>query len=233
MHDLVLRNAKIVDGSGRDAFTADVTVSIGRVTGVAETPGEISNEARETIECDGRPAAEVLDDYMLRDEDKELLLLTFFNHSDGNLDPFHELLHDDRAVVSLGDGGAHCGVICDALLQTFMLTHWTRDRKRGPKVPLEHAVHRMTQDTARVYGLFDRGVIAPGHKADFNVIDYDNLSLSRPEMVSDLPGGARRLLQRSRGYDATIVSGEIVMRYGEATAARPGRLIRGSQAAPA
>ncbi len=117
------------------------------------------------------------------------------------------MLNDERAVVSLGDGGAHCGVICDASLQTFMLTHWVRDRKRGPKVSVEHAVRRMTQDTAAVYGLNDRGVIAPGYKADFNVIDFDNLSLRRPEMAFDLPGGARRLLQRSRGYDATIVIG--------------------------
>ena len=169
---------------------------------------------------------------MLRDEGRELLLLTFFNYSDGNLDLMHDLMHDDRAVVSLGDGGAHCGVICDASLQTFMLTHWARDRKRGPKVPLEQAVHAMTRDTAKVYGLFDRGVIAPGYKADFNVIDYDNLSLRRPEMVFDLPGGARRLLQKSRGYDATIVSGEVVMQGGEPTEARPGQLIRGAKSAP-
>ena len=100
-------------------------------------------------EREGKKADEVLYDYMLRDEGKELLLLTFFNYSDGNLDLIHELFNDDRAVVSLGDGGAHCGVICDASLQTFMLTHWARDRKRGPTVPLEHAVHAMTQDTAR------------------------------------------------------------------------------------
>ena len=178
---------------------------------------------------EGKKADEVLYDYMLQDEGKELLLLTFFNYSDGNLDPFHELLNDDRAVVSLGDGGAHCGVICDASLQTFMLTHWARDRKRGPTISVEHAVHSMTQDTARVYGLLDRGVIAPGYKADFNVIDFENLSLRRPEMAYDLPAGARRLLQKSRGYDATIVSGEVVMRDGEATSARPGRLIRGAQ----
>ena len=184
-------------------------------------------------EREGRKPDEVLYDYMLRDEGKELLLLTFFNYSNGNLDPFHELLNDERAVVSLGDGGAHCGVICDASLQTFMLTHWARDRKRGPKVSVEHAVRRMTKDTAAVYGLNDRGVIAPGYKADFNVIDFDNLSLRRPEMAFDLPGGARRLLQRSRGYDATIVSGEVVMQDGEGTDARPGQLLRGARPAPA
>ena len=182
---------------------------------------------------EGKPADEVLYDYMLRDEGKELLLLTFFNYSDGNLDLMHELFNHDRAVVSLGDGGAHCGVICDASLQTFMLTHWARDRKRGPKISLEHAVKAMTRDTAAVYGLNDRGIIAPGYKADFNVIDFENLSLRRPEMVFDLPGGARRLIQKSTGYDMTIVGGEVVMQNGEATDARPGRLLRGARPAPA
>jgi N-acyl-D-amino-acid deacylase len=182
---------------------------------------------------EGKKADEVLYDFMLKDEGKELLLLTFFNYSDGNLDLMHDLFNSDRAVVSLGDGGAHCGVICDASLQTFMLTHWARDRKRGPTIGLEHAVHSMTQNTAAVYGLNDRGVIAPGYKADFNVIDFENLSLRRPEMVFDLPGGARRLIQKSTGYDATIVSGEIVMQDGEGTDARPGQLLRGARSVEA
>jgi N-acyl-D-amino-acid deacylase len=184
-------------------------------------------------EREGKPADEVLYDYMLRDEGRELLLLTFFNYSDGNLDLMHDLFNNDRAVVSLGDGGAHCGVICDASLQTFMLTHWVRDRTRGPKIELEHAVKAMTQDTAAVYGLDDRGVIAPGYKADFNIIDFENLSLRRPVMAFDLPGGARRLIQESTGYDATIVSGEIVMEKGEATQARPGQLLRGARSVSA
>ena len=182
---------------------------------------------------EGKPADEVLYDYMLRDEGKELLLLTFFNYSDGNLDLMYELFNNDRAVVSLGDGGAHCGVICDASLQTFMLSHWVRDRTRGPKIGLEQAVKAMTQDTAKVYGLNDRGVIAPGYKADFNVIDFENLSLRRPVMTYDLPGGARRLIQRATGYDATIVAGEIVMQNGEVTDARPGQLLRGARPSPA
>ena len=182
---------------------------------------------------EGKAADEVLYDYMLKDEGKELLLLTFFNYSDGNLDLMYELFNNERAVVSLGDGGAHCGVICDASLQTFMLTHWARDRTRGPKIELEHAVKAMTQDTAAVYGLNDRGVIAPGYKADFNIIDFENLSLRRPVMAFDLPGGARRLIQKSTGYDATIVSGEVVMENGEATQARPGQLLRGARPTPA
>jgi len=182
---------------------------------------------------EGKEPDEVLYDYMLRDEGRELLLLAFFNYSDGNLDLMHELFNTDRAVVSLGDGGAHCGVICDASLQTFMLTHWVRDRTRGPRIGLEQAVKAMSQDTAAVYGLNDRGIIAPGYKADFNVIDFDNLSLRRPEMVFDLPGGARRLIQKSTGYDATIVAGEIVMQNGEATDARPGQLLRGARSVSA
>jgi N-acyl-D-aspartate/D-glutamate deacylase len=182
---------------------------------------------------EGRPGDEVLYDHLLRDDGRELLLLPLFNYSDGNLDPFFEMIEDRNTVLSLGDGGAHCGLICDASLTTFMLTHWVRDRSRGKRVPLERAVHRMTQHTAAFYGLHDRGVIAPGYKADFNVIDLEALSLRRPQMAYDLPGGARRLLQTADGYRAKIVSGEVVMRNNEPTGALPGGLIRGAQAAPA
>jgi N-acyl-D-aspartate/D-glutamate deacylase len=110
-----------------------------------------------------------------------------------------------------------------------MLTHWVRDRSRGERLPVELVVRKMTSDTASLYGLGDRGVLAPGDRADVNVIDFDGMTLHRPEMVYDLPGGARRLMQRADGYDATIVAGEVVMRNGEDTGARPGRLIRGAR----
>jgi N-acyl-D-aspartate/D-glutamate deacylase len=181
----------------------------------------------------GRPADEVLYDYMLRDDGRELLLLPFLNYSDGNCDPHYEMLMDRNTVVSLGDGGAHCGLICDASLPTFLLTHWARDRTRGERIPLEYAVHRTTQHTASFYGLLDRGVIAPGYKADFNLIDFENLTLRRPEMAFDLPGGARRLLQKADGYHSTLVNGQTVMRDGMPTDARPGRLLRGGMPAPA
>jgi N-acyl-D-amino-acid deacylase len=181
---------------------------------------------------EGRPADEVLYDHLLRDEGRELLLLPYMNYSDGNLDPSYAMLQDRNTVLSLGDGGAHCGLICDASLTTFMLTHWVRERSRGERISLEFAVNRMTQQTAWFYGLLDRGVIAKGYKADFNLIDFDALRLRRPEMAFDLPGGARRLLQRADGYVCTLVGGEVVMRNGEPTAARPGRLLRGPQAAP-
>jgi N-acyl-D-aspartate/D-glutamate deacylase len=180
-------------------------------------------------EREGRAADEMLYDLMLRDDGRELVLLPFFNYSDGDLEPFKEMLDSEQTVLSLGDGGAHCGVICDASLQTFMLTHWVRDRSRGDRVSIEQGVHRMTQHTAQLYGLMDRGVTAPGYKADFNVIDFDNLTLHRPEMAFDLPGGARRLLQRASGYDLKIVSGEVVMENNEPTGAMPGRLLRGAQ----
>jgi N-acyl-D-aspartate/D-glutamate deacylase len=183
-------------------------------------------------EREGRPASEVLYDHMLRDEGRELLLLAFFNYANGDLEPMREMIEHDRTVLSLGDGGAHCGIICDASLTTFMLSHWVLHRSRGPRISLARAVHRMTQQTARLYGLLDRGVIAPGYKADLNLIDPDTLQLRRPEMAFDLPGGARRLLQRADGYAATLVSGEVVMQNAEPTDARPGRLLRGEQAAP-
>ena len=183
-------------------------------------------------EREGRSTDEVLFDHMLKDEGRELMLFPYFNYSNGQLEPMREMLDSDVTVLSLGDGGAHCGLICDASLQTFMLTHWVRDRTRGPRIPVEQAVHRMTQNTAQLYGLFDRGVLKPGYKADLNVIDLEGMQLRRPEMAYDLPGGARRLLQRAEGYEWTLVNGEVIFDHGEATDARPGRLLRGAQAAP-
>ncbi len=182
---------------------------------------------------ESRDPSDVLYDWMLHDEGRELLLLPLFNYSAGDLDAAREMLLDPNTVVSLGDGGAHCGLICDASLTTFLLTHWVRDRSRGERLPLEWVVERMTRQTASLYGLLDRGVLAPGYRADLNLIDFDALCLRRPEMAHDLPGGARRLLQRADGYAATFVAGECIMEAGEATDARPGKLLRGAQPAPA
>ena len=126
--------------------------------------------------------------------------------------------------MGLADAGAHCGVICDGGTPTFMLTHWTRDRTRGPKLPLEHVVHRQTQQTAELYGLGDRGLIAPGMRADINVIDYERLTFGPPRMVHDLPAGARRLVQKADGYVATFVAGVQIVDHDEFTGALPGRL---------
>ncbi len=120
----------------------------------------------------------------------------------------------------------------DASVPTYMLSHFTRDRRRGPRMPLEFVVHKLTEDSAAVYGLKDRGVIAPGYKADFNLIDYDGLRLQPPAMSYDLPAGGRRLVQKAQGYRMTINSGEVTFEDGEATEATLGRLIRGPKAGP-
>ncbi len=155
-------------------------------------------------------------------------MFALLGYSYGNLDDLREMLVHPMAALGLSDGGAHCGVICDASMPTFMLSHWARDRDRGEKIPLESVVRKITRDTARLYGMADRGLVSPGYKGDLNVIDFENLNLQLPEMVFDLPGGARRLVQRADGYVATVVSGEVTIERGEDTGARPGRLVRGA-----
>jgi len=139
-----------------------------------------------------------------------------------------EMLLHPSSAWGLGDGGAHCGTTCDASTPTYMLAHWTRDRSHD-RLPLEWVVKKMTADTATMYGLGDRGLLAPGKVADVNVIDYDNLQLDRPVMVFDLPANGRRFIQRARGYTATVKSGQVIMRDGEDQGARPGSLLRGAR----
>jgi len=139
------------------------------------------------------------------------------------------MMEDPITVQGLGDGGAHVGLVCDATMTTYMLTHWVRGRTRGRRLGLEHAVRRLTGDPARLYGLGDRGVLAPGRRADLNLIDLDELRLLRPEQLHDLPGGAGRLVQRSEGYVATFVRGVQTIADSERTGERPGRLVRGAR----
>jgi N-acyl-D-aspartate/D-glutamate deacylase len=179
---------------------------------------------------EGRPEEEVLYDLMLRHDGRELVLFTLGGYSHGSLDDMKEMLLHPNSALGLSDGGAHCGVICDASAPTYMLSHWARDRADG--LPLEFVVKKMTRDTAHLYGLEDRGVLAPGFKADLNLVDLEHLNLRLPEMVHDLPAGARRLIQRADGWKATICSGEVTFEDGEHTDARPGRLIRGGQPVP-
>ena len=184
-------------------------------------------------EREGVDPAEIAYDMLMQRDGQELLYFPMFNYSDGDFEATREMLMHPRAALGLSDGGAHCGVICDASTPTYMLTHWVRDRKRGEKLPLEWVIKRQTRDTAALYGLDDRGAIAPGMKADLNVIDLDALELEPPRVAYDLPAHGRRLLQGATGYVATIVSGEVIYENGEKTGALPGRLVRGAQPAPA
>jgi N-acyl-D-aspartate/D-glutamate deacylase len=170
-------------------------------------------------------------DHMLSNEGRGMLYLPFLNYAQGSLEPSYNMLMHRDTVPGLSDGGAHVGMICDGSFPTSNITHWTRDRTRGPRLPLERMVHLQTRATAQAVGLWDRGVVAPGHRADLNVIDYDRLALHAPKVSYDLPAGGRRLVQRAEGYVATLVAGEVTYRNGEATDALPGRLVRGAQRA--
>ncbi|MEZ5237614.1 MAG: amidohydrolase family protein [Microthrixaceae bacterium] len=181
---------------------------------------------------EGRPPEEVAYDLMLGSEGTELLYYPLLGYSHGDFGALGEMLDHPGTVLGLGDGGAHCGVICDASLPTYMLTHWTRDRTRGPRLGLAEVVAMQTSRTADLYGFADRGRVAPGYRADLNVIDLDGLSIAAPRMVHDLPAGGRRLVQESRGYVATICAGTPVRLDDEPTGARPGRLVRGERSAP-
>src|SRR5579871_1172256 len=194
-----------------------------------EQPPENTLGARARRE--GRRPEELAYDAMLTDEGRGMLYVPFLNYADGNLDSTREMLLDPRSVPGLSDGGAHCGIICDASFPTYLLTHWTRDRTRGEKLSIPFVVAAQSRKTALSVGLADRGLIAPGYKADINVIDYGRLHLHPPKVHYDLPVGGRRLLQQVDGYEATIVSGVVTQRDGKPTGARPGRLVRGVQGA--
>ncbi|KQX18581.1 MULTISPECIES: N-acyl-D-amino-acid deacylase family protein [unclassified Sphingomonas] len=175
---------------------------------------------------------EIVYDALLADEGRAFLFFPMQNYHEGNLDNVRTMLTHPDTLSALSDGGAHVGAICDVSLPTFMLTHWCRDRSRGPLLDLAETIHAQTSETAEAVGLLDRGVIAPGYLADINVIDFDRLKLSVPYMVYDLPTGARRLMQDAEGYVATIKSGKVIYRDGQATGELPGRLVRGAQGAP-
>ena len=171
-------------------------------------------------------------DLMLENGGRGMLYVTLCNYETGGLESSRAMMEHPAAVLGLGDGGAHCGTVCDGSYPTFMLTHWVRDRERGPRLPLPQVVKWLAADTARAVGLHDRGILAAGYKADVNVFDAARLHLHGPQVVADLPQGGRRLVQRAEGYRATLVSGEIVYEDGEPTVALPGRLVRGAQSAP-
>jgi N-acyl-D-amino-acid deacylase len=182
---------------------------------------------------EGRTPEEVTYDLMMADDGRGLLYIPILGYAHGDFGALHDMLVHPGTVLGLGDGGAHCGLLCDASLPTYMLSHWVRDRSRGDRLGLEQAVHMQTRGTASLYGFDDRGLVAPSYLADLNVIDFEALAVDAPEMIYDLPAGGRRLVQRARGYAATVKRGVVVREHDQATGARPGRLLRGPQPAPA
>lgn len=178
---------------------------------------------------DGRTPLAVAYDMLMAADGKGIIYFPSFNYAYNDLSQLHTQLQHPRTMMSLADGGAHCGYICDVSMPTYMLTHWARDRKRGPTLPLELMVRRQTHDTSKIYNLNDRGLLQPGFRADVNIIDFDKLHIPPPYVAFDLPAGGRRLVQTATGYRATIKSGQTIMENGERTGALPGRLLRGPQ----
>jgi N-acyl-D-amino-acid deacylase len=179
----------------------------------------------------GKSPAEYTYDLLSADGGTGFIYFPILNYADGNLDFVKGLLHRDDVVISLSDGGAHCGTICDAASPTFLLQHWVRDRTRGT-IAIENAIRRQCSDTARLYGMHDRGELRPGLLADINLIDMKALKLGAPWMAFDLPAGGKRLLQKAVGYVMTIKNGEVTFRNGTMTGALPGTLVRGPQGRP-
>ena len=166
-------------------------------------------------------------DMLMESNATAILYRPLSNYAYGNLDAVFDMMQDPHSLIGLGDGGAHVGVLTDASAVTYMLTHWARDRTRGAKLTIPEAIKRLTSDNANAIGLQDRGVLKVGKKADLNIIDFSKLKIKKPEVLYDLPAGGRRMVQRIKGYDATIVSGEVVSKMGVPTEALPGRLVRG------
>jgi N-acyl-D-aspartate/D-glutamate deacylase len=176
----------------------------------------------------GQDATAFTYDRLLDNDGKTILYRPIINYADHTLDAVQTMMQHPNTIMGLGDGGAHVSIICDASCPTTTITHWTRDRTRGGRLPLEWIVKRLSSDGAAALGLADRGRIATGLKADINVIDHARLTAHAPEVLYDLPSGGRRLVQRTEGYDATIVAGVPVQLHGQATGALPGRLVRGT-----
>jgi N-acyl-D-aspartate/D-glutamate deacylase len=223
------------DARRSDRLGGRLILSLHRMFPLGDPPDyepDPSTSVAARAERQGRDAFDLAYDLLLADEGRAFLYLPMLNYADGNLDAAGEMLAHPHTVVGLADGGAHVGTICDASFPTTLLAHWGRDRERG-RLDLPFLVHRQTQATARTVGLLDRGVVAPGHRADLNVIDFERLRARRPTMRHDLPAGGRRLVQAADGYVATLVAGQVTYEEGVEAGPLPGRLVRGPQPAPA
>lgn len=218
-----------------DVAAAGLAIPLDRVYELGDPPEYEPAPATSIAARAGRDGADPVErfvDLLLADEGRALLYVPYLNYFDGNLDAAAEMIAHRLTVPGLSDGGAHVGTICDGSFPTTMLTHWGRDRTRGATFDLPFLIQGQTRGTAEAVGLLDRGLLAPGYKADVNVIDFEHLTLSPPSMVHDLPAGGKRLVQGATGYLHTVVSGVETYADGVATGELPGRLVRGGQAGP-
>lgn len=188
-------------------------------------PDESSSVTRMALQKGCEPA-ELIYDLMVETSDNPRVMIALQNYINENLEDVRTMLSSPAALLSLSDAGAHVQSICDGSIHAFMLTHWVRDRSRGDRIPLETMVHMMTQESADAVGLFDRGVLAVGRKADINIVDLDALKLHPPQFFGDLPAGAMRLMQPVTGFRMTVVSGVVTRENDQPTGAKPGTLVR-------
>ncbi|TRZ71408.1 MAG: D-aminoacylase [Actinobacteria bacterium] len=229
-----LRRARFVSEVPTDGFyNGLVTKSLGRMypvtTANIDYEPHPSTSIGEESKRTGVAPMQLIVDHLLLNDGKGIIYSPFFNYMYGDLSMTYEMMQHPQTRNGLSDAGAHCGAICDGGMPTFMLTHWARDRTRGPKLSIEHIVYRQTRHTAELHDLLDRGIVAPGMKADLNVINFDQLGFDMPYMAYDLPAQGRRLVQTAHGYNKTFVSGVQTVENDAFTGELPGKLIRGPQ----
>jgi N-acyl-D-amino-acid deacylase len=232
-----VREALLSEGPGTESLIARALVERWEQIFPLGDPPDYEPDPSSSVAAvaarEGRDPRAVALDWLLEANGQALLFSPLASYAEGDLEAVREMMLHPRTVLGLSDGGAHCGLICDASMPTYLLTHWVRDRTRGPRLPIEQAVHLQTGRTADMYGLTDRGTIEPGKRADLNLVDLESLRLHAPRMVFDLPAGGRRLVQGVDGYLMTVVAGEVTREQGEPTGARPGRVVRSGRAANA
>ena len=211
-------------------FAKAVLANLGRMWRVDDSNIDYEPDTATSVKAEaerlGVPPMQLVLDQLVALDGNGMLYAPFFNYSYGDLSFTEAVTRHPHTRMGLSDGGAHCGAICDGGMPTFMLTHWARDRRRGARLPLEYLVHRQTSQTAALYGIADRGVVAPGMRADLNLIGYERLGFDPPRMAYDLPADGRRLVQKARGYVGTWVAGVRTVDHDEFTGAFPGRLLR-------
>ena len=236
---LLSEDSPLIKAAIGDGVAGDLAVAFGgsllwRIFPLGERPDyepDREGSVAGLAEASGVPPLAMMYDLLIRDGGRELFYQPLGGYVTYNFDFFSKNMSHPNVLFGLSDGGAHCGVIADAGMPTFILTHWARDRTKGAQFPLEFLVRKLTSDTARAYGLNDRGQLKPGLLADVNVIDFEKLRLFRPEAITDLPAGGKRLVQRAEGYRYTVKSGQVTFEDGVHTGALPGGLVRGGREA--